>query len=74
MESLETNYIKKDKNGKVLEAGQSVLVPDPNDTDIHNHEFEGTIENTGGAGNLILVVDMENNFYQIEAERLEIIE
>jgi len=62
----------KDKNGKVINIGDSVQVPEPNDTDIHNFEFVGTVADIYDDGT-VGVIDQENDFFEIEAERLEIV-
>lgn len=64
--------IYKDKNGKEIKKGDRVLVPDPNDTDVHNHEFEGTVHSFRDV--YVIVQDMEENGFSIEPERLEILE
>lgn len=66
----------KDKNGKTLEEGQSVIVPDPDysKADIHNHSFVGTVVRIRRNGSLpeVLVEDQEGFVVCIEPERLEI--
>jgi len=51
-----------------LELGMLVVVPEPNDTDIHSHEFVGGI--IGGDVNVSWVEDSEGDVYCIENERL----
>lgn len=55
-----------------FEIGQRVLVPDPNETDMHNHSFEGTVFSFRGSN--IIVEDGENNGFEIEPKRLKLIE
>jgi hypothetical protein len=61
-----------DKTGNLLEKYQSVEVPDPNSSDIHNNSFVGTVidvlENRGTA----IVEDQCGDVFEIEAERLVI--
>ena len=51
-----------------FEIGDSVEVPDPNDSDIHNHSFVGTIVNFRN-GNAV-VEDGDGDCFEIEIERL----
>ena len=59
----------KDKLGHKLEVGMQVKVPEPNETDIHHHEFIGTIADILDTGYLI-VEDKESDFFEIEHNRL----
>ena len=59
-----------DKNGKVLNVGDDVLVPEPNGNDIHNHEFVGSLEDILDDGTCI-VMDGECDTFTIEHNRLE---
>jgi len=60
-----------DVNGTPIEKFDEVEVPEPNDTDIHNNEFTGMVDDFRN-GNVV-VVDQECNFYEIEPERLEVL-
>lgn len=51
-----------------FEIGDSVEVPDPNDSDIHNHSFVGTIVDFRN-GNAV-VEDGDGDSFEIEVERL----
>lgn len=51
-----------------FEIGDSVEVPDPNDSDIHNHSFVGTIVDFRN-GNAV-VEDGDGDCFEIEVERL----
>ena len=53
-----------------MKPGQEVIVPDPNISDIHNHEFVGTIEEINGE--IAVVSDQDDNHYEIELDRLTI--
>jgi len=64
----------KDKNGKELKVGQNVQVPEPNDTDIHNFEFVGYITDIIEENNTVIIEDGDSDFFEIESERLIIIE
>ena len=55
-----------------FEMGDSVEVPDPNDSDIHNHSFVGTI--VGFRGELATVEDGDGDCFDIEVERLTLAE
>ena len=54
-----------------FEIGDSVEVPDPNDSDIHNHSFVGTIIDFRN-GNAV-VEDGDGDCFEIEVERLTLI-
>ena len=49
-----------------------MIVPDPIEGDIHSHAFQGTVD--GFHGIFICIADQENNVFDIEADRLEIVE
>ena len=51
--------------------GESVEVPEPNDSDIHNHSFVGVIK-TFRNGNAV-VEDGDGDCFEIEVERLKLI-
>lgn len=52
-----------------LQVGEFVLVPEPDDTDIHNHEFTGeVIAITNG---IVTVEDEDGDCFDIEIERLK---
>ena len=53
-----------------LQVGEFVLVPEPDDTDIHNHEFTGeVIAITNG---IVTVEDGDGDCFDIEIERLKL--
>lgn len=60
-----------DKNGMKISEGDSVLVPEPNDDDIHSNEFQGTVK--GFHGLYAIVEDMDGDCFDIEPIRLEIV-
>jgi len=61
----------KDKNKVIILEDDMVQVPEPNDSDIHTHEFVGTvIDLKGGSDNLVTVEDGDGDCFDIEAERL----
>ena len=62
-----------DKKGKEIKSYSSVLVPKPSRSDIHIHKFQGTVADILDNGNVI-VEDKESNFFEIEANRLEVVE
>lgn len=62
-----------DKNGKAITETSTVLVPDPNETDIHSNEFVGSVADILDNGNVI-VEDGDSDFFEIESQRLEVIE
>jgi hypothetical protein len=61
-----------DKNGKLVHTDLQVLVPEPNNTDIHHFEFSGMVEDILDNGNAI-ISDGDGDFYEIECNRLEVI-
>lgn len=60
----------RDKNYNVISKFDRVLVPDPNESDSHNHEFAGTV--MGFQDGYVIVEDDDCSF-MLEPERLEII-
>ncbi len=60
----------KDKNGKIISIGDSVDVPKPNKSDMHNFEFRGTVYSF--EDELVIVVDGDDEYFNIEPERLEV--
>lgn len=69
-ESASTVYL--DKNGVLIEEGQFVTVPEPDDTDSHSHSFDGTV--AGIRNGNVVVKDQEDNSFEIEPYRLEMSE
>lgn len=61
-----------DKNGVEITEFSIVNAPEPNETDIYNFEFQGTVADILNNGNVI-VEDQESNFFEIEANRLEVV-
>jgi len=51
-----------------FEVGDEVEVPEPNETDLHNHSFVGTIIDFRGEN--AVIEDGEGNSFEIEADRL----
>jgi hypothetical protein len=59
----------KDKNGVEIFIGDIVDVPDPNDTDLHNYAFSGTVDSFHKE--FVTVKDGDGDYFDIEPERLE---
>jgi hypothetical protein len=59
-----------DKTGRYLEVGQDVLVPDPNDSDIHTHSFVGYVNDILEDRGTVIVEDGDSDFFEIEADRV----
>lgn len=51
-----------------------VIVPDPIDSDIHQHEFIGTVVHISKTGKYAMVEDQDGGVYTIEIERLALSE
>jgi hypothetical protein len=62
----------KDKNGKEIKSGDSVEMPEPNETDMYIHSFVGFVK--GFKDEFVTVEDSEGDCFDIEPERLEIVE
>ena len=62
----------RDANGNLIRIGDSVLAPEPNESDMYNNEFVGHVSKFKDDG-LCTVVDMENNAFDIEVNRLEVL-
>jgi hypothetical protein len=57
---------------ETFSIGESVEVPEPNDSDIHNHSFVGVIVGFRDNGNAV-VEDGDGDCFEIEVERLKLI-
>ena len=66
------NFVNSDSDinypNSEFEIGDSVEVPDPDDSDIHNHSFVGVIKSFRN-GNAV-VEDGDGDCFEIEVERL----
>jgi hypothetical protein len=62
----------QDKNGHSLTAGVLVEVPDPLPGDLWNHSFQGYTHTHKGS--IVCVIDQDDNAWDIEANRLTILE
>lgn len=62
----------KDINGIFIEIGHTVEVPNPNDTDIHAQVFTGIVH--AFHGQYITVIDGNEDCFDIEPERLTIVD
>ncbi len=62
-----------DKNGIEITETSQVKVPEPNNSDIHQCEFVGSVADILDSGNVI-VEDGDSDFFEIEAKRLEVLE
>lgn len=60
----------RDANGQFIGLGDTVSVPPPNETDIYNHAFMGTV--VGFHGEYIVVRDGDDDHFDIEPKRLSI--
>lgn len=60
----------KDKSGHPIRLEAAVHVPDPIDSDLHQHAFDGHV--TGTHYQYVTVADQEGNAFDIEPERLEV--
>ena len=60
----------RDSSGFPINQGDLVLVPEPDDTDIHSHSFSGYVKSFRN-GNVI-VEDMTDECFEIEPERLTV--
>ena len=56
-----------------LEIGDAVIVPEPNESDLHAHSFQGTVIDIRDEEGLASVEDMDGNIFDIEVKRLKII-
>lgn len=53
-----------------LQLHDRVVVPDPDDSDLHNHSFVGTIVHIYESGDMMMVEDGDGNCWDIETDRL----
>lgn len=72
-ESFKYALAQEVKDHKLIELkkGMEVEVPEPNETDIHQHSFVGTFDSV--RNNNIVVLDGDGDAVEIEPERLEIV-
>lgn len=70
--SIEVEILAVDKDDSDITKGCKFEVPAPNDTDVHNNEFVGTV--IGKRNGDIQVEDSEQNVYEIEPYRLVVVE
>lgn len=66
------SHLRRDKNGRSIKIGDNVNVPDPIGDDLHQFEFFGTVDSF--RDEMVVVVDQEDQYYEIEPERLEIVD
>lgn len=64
-----TSITSQDKNGETLYIGDNVITPEPNNTDLHGHEFNGQIVDIYANGNCV-VEDGDGDCFEIEGSRL----
>lgn len=60
-----------DINGNVIDVGDTVDAPDPDETDIYNFAFQGTV--VAFRNGYAVVTDQDDNSFEIEPHRLEIV-
>lgn len=63
----------KDKNGKTINLGANVELPDPNDTDIHGYAFVGRVTDILAEKGTLIVEDQDSDFFEIEGNRVEVV-
>jgi len=61
-----------DKKGTFLEKNQSVSVPKPNETDMHNFAFSGTIIDVLESRGTVIVEDQCGDVFEVEADRVDV--
>ena len=61
-----------DKNGNIIGVGDEVVVPDPNDTDIHNFSFVGRVADILVERGTAIIEDQDSDFFEVECDRLEL--
>ena len=59
-----------DKNGNVIKVGDRVDAPDPDETDVYNFAFRGTV--VAFRYECAVVTDQDDDSFDIEANRLEL--
>lgn len=65
------NKIYADTHGRIINTHDTVMAPPPDDSDLYNHEFEGTV--VGFDGHYVLVEDGDGNTFSIAPETLEVL-
>ncbi len=62
-----------DKQGFLIEVGMQVEVPCPNESDIHNFDFVGTVEDILDDRGTAIIIDGDGDFFEIECDRLTVV-
>lgn len=64
----------KDINGKIIEQGMNVLVPDADENlgDFWDNEFVGYVVSLDNFHNFVIVEDGDGDCFSVEPERVEI--
>jgi hypothetical protein len=65
------SYFRKDKNGRSIKIGDNVLSPEPTGDDMHQYDFFGTDDSF--RDEMVVVVDQEDDYYEVESEKLEVV-
>jgi len=60
-----------DKNGFEIKKGDTVLVDDPKGHDLWSHSFAGQVDGFKADGTLC-VVDGDGDFWDMEADRVQV--
>ncbi|MDD5649146.1 MAG: hypothetical protein PHF86_01830 [Candidatus Nanoarchaeia archaeon] len=66
------SHLRRDKNGRSIKIGDNVNAPEPIGDDLHQYEFFGTVDSF--RDEMVIVVDQEDEYYEFEPERLEIVD
>ena len=57
----------------MIVIGSSVMVPEPNESDIHEHSFVGTVVGVFYSG-IATVLDQEDDAFDVEIDRLSLVD
>lgn len=66
------SHLRRDKNGRSIKIGDNVNAPEPIGDDLHQYEFFGTVDSF--RDEMVVVVDQEDEYYEFESERLEVVD
>jgi len=61
-----------DTNGRILNIGNEVFVPEPNKSDSYLSEFFGTIADI--LGSRVTVINEANDYIEVDADRVSVLQ
>ena len=56
----------------MIDIGESVVVPEPNESDLHNHSFVGTVIDIDDDAQMVSIEDQDGQIFDIELYRIRL--